>query len=140
MGYHSIPSLAMLMTFFNVRLGFWAGNPRNKNTWTVPCPPFGLKQLLCELFGVTDDNAKYVYLSDGGHFENLGVYELVKRRCRYIVACDASADPNYSLDDLGNAIRKCREDIGLEIELNTMPVVPKRSGTNGDKTPARTRN
>jgi hypothetical protein len=79
MGYHSIPSLAMLMTFFNVRLGFWAGNPRNKNTWTVPCPPFGLKQLLCELFGVTDDNAKYVYLSDGGHFENLGVYELVKR-------------------------------------------------------------
>ncbi|MFY9854100.1 MAG: hypothetical protein WAK26_09520, partial [Terracidiphilus sp.] len=115
MGYHSVPSLALLMTFFNVRLGFWAGNPRNKKTWTHPGPRVGLGQLLRELFGLTNDNAKYVYLSDGGHFENLGVYELVKRRCKFIVACDAGADPDYSFDDLGNAIRKCREDVGVEI-------------------------
>ncbi|MFZ0911722.1 MAG: hypothetical protein WAN09_00420 [Candidatus Korobacteraceae bacterium] len=132
MGYHSVPSLAILLTFFNVRLGFWAGNPRNE-TWKNPGPRVGLKQLLCELFGWTDDNAKYVYLSDGGHFENLGVYELVKRRCKYIVACDAGEDPNYSFEDLGNAIRKCREDIGVEIELDTTRLVPKSSGPNVDR-------
>jgi hypothetical protein len=133
MGYHSVPSLALLMTFFNVRLGFWAGNPRNRKTWTDPGPKVGLDQLLRELTGMTNDNAKYVYLSDGGHFENLGVYELVKRRCRFIVACDAGADPDYAFDDLGNAIRKCREDIGVEIEVDTTPLIPKRSGVNGDK-------
>ena len=133
MGYHSSPSLAILMTFFNVRLGFWAGNPRNNDTWYLPGPTVGLNQLICELLGLTSDNAEYVYLSDGGHFENLGVYELVKRRCKFIIACDAGADPNYSFDDLGNAIRKCREDIGVEIELDTSPLVPKSSGTSGDK-------
>ncbi len=133
MGYHSVPSLALLMTFFNVRLGFWAGNPRNRKTWTDPGPRIGLGQLLRELFGLTNDNAKYVYLSDGGHFENLGIYELVKRRCRFIVACDAGADPNYAFDDLGNAIRKCREDIGVEIEVDTAPLIPKSSSADRDK-------
>ncbi len=97
MGYHSTPSLAILMTFFNVRLGFWAGNPRNNDTWFLPGPTVGLKQLISELLGLTNDNAKYVYLSDGGHFENLGVYELVKRRCKFIIACDAGADPRLLL-------------------------------------------
>jgi hypothetical protein len=74
-----------------------------------------------------------VYLSDGGHFENLGLYELVKRRCKFIIACDAGEDPNYALEDLGNAVRKCREDIGVEIELLTKPVVPQSSDANGGK-------
>jgi hypothetical protein len=133
MGYHSLPSLAILMTFFNVRMGFWAGNPRNNNTWTNPGPRVGLGQLLCELFGLTNDNARYVYLSDGAHFENLGIYELVKRRCKYIVSVDAGADPNYAFEDLGNAIRKCREDIGVEIEIDTTPLVPKGEAASGDK-------
>jgi len=133
MGYHTSPSLAILMTFFNVRLGFWAGNPRNNDTWFLPGPTVGLNQLISELLGLTNDNAKYVYLSDGGHFENLGVYELVKRRCKFIIACDAGADPNYAFDDLGNAIRKCREDIGVEIELDTSPLVPIGSGASDGK-------
>jgi len=132
-GYDSVSSPALLMTFFNLRLGFCAGNPRNNITWTHPGPKVGLAQLLRELFGLTNDNAKYVYLSDGSHFENLGVYELVKRRCKFILACDAGADPEYAFDDLGNAIRKCREDIGVEIELDTTPLIPKSSGTNSDK-------
>jgi hypothetical protein len=139
MGYHSVPSLAMLMTFFNVRLGFWAGNPRNDDTWQRPGPIFGLWRLLAELFGLTDDNSRYVYLSDGGHFENLGVYELVKRRTKFIIACDAGADPDYALDDLGSAIRKCREDIGVEIELVTDPVLPSNESKDGGKGKKRTK-
>ena len=118
MGFHSAPSLAFLMTFFDVRLGFWAGNPRNATTWKRPGPAVGLLHLLSELFGHTNDEADYVYLSDGGHFENLGLYELIKRRCKFIIVSDADCDPNYQLGDIGNAVRKCREDVGVEITFS----------------------
>ena len=127
MGYHSVPSLAFLMTFFNVRLGFWTGNPRSDSTWMLPGPRFGLFQLLAELFGLTDDEASYVYLSDGGHFENLGLYELIKRRCKFVVVCDADCDDAYAFGDLGNAIRKCREDIGVEITISTKELTPTKA-------------
>jgi hypothetical protein len=58
-----------------------------------------------------------VYLSDGGHFENLGIYELVRRRVRFIICSDADADPAFSFGDLGNAIDHCRRDFGVEIEI-----------------------
>jgi Patatin-like phospholipase len=125
MGYHSSPSLSFLMALFNVRLGFWAGNPRHDASWMDPGPRIGLLYLLAELFGHTDDEARYVYLSDGGHFENLGLYELVKRRCKFIIACDADSDAAYNFGDLGNAIRKCREDFGVEIEMKTSCLIPE---------------
>src|SRR5262249_31940059 len=50
------------------------------------------------------------------------IYELVRRRCKYIVACDADADPNMTFGDLGNAIRKCRSDLGVEITIDPTPL------------------
>ncbi len=119
MGFHSTPALAFLMTVFNVRLGQWVGNPRDPRCWRNPGPKIGLGYLLAELFGATDDDSGYVYLSDGGHFENLGLYELVKRRCRFILASDAGEDKNLAFDDLAGAIRKCRSDMGIDIEIKT---------------------
>jgi hypothetical protein len=130
MGYHSSPALALLLTFFNVRLGFWSGNPRMDASWTKAAPRVGLFRLLAELTGNTNDQEDFVYLSDGGHFENLGIYELVKRRCKFIVAVDAGADPDYTFEDLGNAIRKCREDIGVEIVINTDQLKPVNADKN----------
>jgi Patatin-like phospholipase len=124
MGYHSSPALAFLMTIFNVRLGYWAGNPRHDSSWMNPGPRVGLLYLLAELFGQTNDEARYVYLSDGGHFENLALYELVKRRCKFIIVCDADCDSAYAFGDIGNAIRKCREDIGVEIDLKLGELTP----------------
>ena len=124
MGYHSSPALAFLMALFNVRLGYWAGNPRHDSSWMNPGPQIGLLYLLAELFGQTNDEARYVYLSDGGHFENLALYELVKRRCKFIVACDADCDGAYAFGDIGNAIRRCREDIGVEIDLRLGELTP----------------
>jgi hypothetical protein len=124
MGYHSSPALAFLMTIFNVRLGYWAGNPRHDSSWMNPGPQVGLLYLLAELFGQTNDEARYVYLSDGGHFENLALYELVKRRCKFIIVCDAGCDSAYAFGDIGNAIRKCREDIGVEIDLKLGKLTP----------------
>jgi hypothetical protein len=122
MGYHSTPAFAFLMGVFNIRLGRWVGNPYssegNEKTWQKAGPKIALFHLLREVFGLTDKASGYVYLSDGGHFENLGIYVLVRRRCRYIIACDAGADPRYGFEDLGNAIRKCRTDLGVEIDLD----------------------
>ena len=123
MGYHSNPALAFLMTVFNVRLGMWLPNPKLAK-WQNPGPRLGVFALFNELFGNTSEDASYVYLSDGGHFDNLGIYELVRRRCRFIIACDASADPKVHFDDLGSVIRKCRTDFGVDVELDTVSLQP----------------
>jgi hypothetical protein len=94
MGYHSSAAAAFLMTMFNVRLGWLMGNPRHRVTHAFSSPRIlGLAYLLNELTGNSDDRSRYVNLSDGGHFDNLGVYELVRRRCRWIVVCDAGRIP-----------------------------------------------
>jgi hypothetical protein len=131
MGFHTSPPLAFLMTVFNVRLGWWLANSRYSNDELMigrpeGGPPFSLFYLLNELLASTTDKSDYIYLSDGGHFENLGVYELVRRRCRYIIACDADADENVTFEDLGNAIRKCRSDFGVEISLNVTGMKPNK--------------
>jgi hypothetical protein len=124
MGYHSSPVISFLMTLFNIRLGWWLGNPgkRGSDTWRKPGPRKTLTALLSELLGLTDWRNPYVYLSDGGHFDNLGLYEMVLRRCRLIVISDASADPNFEFFDLGMAIRKIRIDLGVEIEMGPLPI------------------
>jgi hypothetical protein len=121
MGYHTSPASAFLMTVFNVRLGWWLGNPRS-DTWERSSPGNVLVSLLRELFGLTSDEGKYIYLSDGGHFENLGIYELVRRRCRFILACDAEEDRAFGFGGLGNAIEKCRADLGVDIEIDVEPI------------------
>ncbi len=124
MGYHTSPALSFLMTLFNVRLGRWFANPRLKH-WALPAPLLGIRYLFAELFGLSDADANFVYLSDGGHFENLGIYELVRRRCRLIVVIDASADGQLDFEDLGNAIRKCATDLNIEIDIDAREIVPQ---------------
>lgn len=133
MGYHSSPALSFLLTVFDVRLGWWLGNPRQPDdaVWTAPGPRFAFFPLVGELAGRTNDESEFVYLSDGGHFENLGVYELVKRRCHLIVVTDGGADTQLEFGDLGNAIRKCRNDLGVEIEVDTRPIRPDAKGMSG---------
>ncbi|HEX5602812.1 MAG TPA: hypothetical protein VFX63_09690, partial [Pyrinomonadaceae bacterium] len=125
MGYYTTsPVLSLVLTFFNVRLGWWLGNPgaAGKDTFDLRAPRSSVKPVIEEAFGMTDDENKYVYLTDGGHFENLGIYEMVLRRCHVIVISDAAADPEYNFSDLGNAIRKVRIDLGVPIEFTAMPI------------------
>jgi hypothetical protein len=121
MGYHSAPAVTFLLAFFNVRLGWWLGNPgpAGRKTFDRSCPRIAVRPMLAETFGLTDAKNPYIYLSDGGHFENLGLYEMVLRRCHYIVVSDGSCDTDRSFTDLGNAIRKIRIDLGIEIEIET---------------------
>jgi len=120
MGYHSSPTVAFLLALFNIRLGWWLGNPgtAGARTYDRSCPEFAVGPLVAEAFGMTQANSPYVYLSDGGHFDNLGLYEMVLRRCHCILVSDAGADPDFAFQDLGNAIRKIRIDLGVDIDIN----------------------
>ncbi len=124
MGYHSSPATAFLLTLFNVRLGRWCGNTKHPSAWKETDPKFGLRYLVNELLGLSKLDSAFVNLSDGGHFENTAIYELVRRKCRFIVVGDAGADPNRDFEDLGNAVRKCRVDFGVEININLAQLAP----------------
>ncbi len=134
------PLLSMLMGLLNIRLGYWAANPFNmKNkkydNKAVVIPNF-ISPGLCDLFlrSRLHEEAKFVQLTDGGHFENLALYELIRRRARLIVVCDAGADPKFDFNDLSNAIEKARVDFGTLILLDyedLKVLVPKSSRTKG---------
>jgi Patatin-like phospholipase len=121
-GYHSSPLIGLIMTLFNVRLGWWLGNPSCKSTAALEGPRWGFWQVIQEMFGLTTDSSSYVYLSDGGHFENLGLYEMVRRRCHLIVVSDGGCDPDCAFEDLGNAVRKIWIDLGVGIDFQKIDV------------------
>jgi hypothetical protein len=137
MGQNSSPAMSFLMTLFNVRLGAWLGNTneRGKDTYQEPGPRQALRPLLTELFGLADADGRYVNLSDGGHFDNLGLYEVVLRRCRYVFISDAGQDDKFTFEDLGNAIRKIRIDFGVRIEFKKeIRILPRNPVGNDPKT------
>jgi len=119
-GYNSSPLTAFLMALFNVRLGAWLPNPA---TVTDPAllalgrPQHAIRPMIGDLLGLTDATSASIYLTDGGHFENLGLYEAIRRRCAVIVVSDGGQDGSCQFEDLGNAIRKVRIDMGVEIRF-----------------------
>jgi hypothetical protein len=116
MGYHTSSVIAFLLTLFNVRLGWWFPNPRKVANGSMS-PHFSLSYLSAELFGGASDKSSFVMVSDGGHFENLAAYELIRRKCRVIVISDGECDDTYSFGGLGTLIRMCEVDFRCKIEL-----------------------
>ena len=122
--------LAFIMTLLNVRLGYWIRNPNRSHRLPETLSkllsrPFWHLYILREMFGWgMDENRCYLHLSDGGHFENLGLYELVRRRCRYIIVADAGADPNWTYGDLARACELIRADFCTHLVINTQPIHP----------------
>ena len=122
MGTSSSPFLAFIMTLLNIRLNRWMINPR---VALVPksfliWPYYFVKELL----GKSRETDCLSNLSDGGHHENLGVYSLVRRGCRYIIASDAGADPVYAMEDLANMMRKLRVDFGIDVTMDLSGLRP----------------
>jgi len=122
--------MSLLMGAANVRLGVWWDSGRGK----AKAEP-GLLALLTTAVGAVFRTQTYLsyefrarffgmrrkwqYLSDGGHFENTALYELLRpeRRVHLAVASDSGADPNYAFGDLANLIRLVRIDFGLELSV-----------------------
>jgi hypothetical protein len=120
-GYNSSPLVGFLLMLFNVRLGWWLANPKRRASLRGG-PRLSIAPALKELAGATTDDGPWIYLSDGGHFENLGLYEMVRRRCRFIVVSDAGCDPKCSFEDLGNAVRKIYIDFGVSINFKKLDI------------------
>lgn len=115
MGIYSNRFLSVMMTIFNARLGFWISNPSIlvKARAIVWWPLY----FFYELLGRIGSEKKMINISDGGHIENLGAYELLRRGCRLIISMDAGEDKLYSFADLNNFIIRARNELGLEIRF-----------------------
>lgn len=114
-----------LLTALGLRLGLWIENPAEGH-------PGGKKPwghlFLRELLSWSRADARWIHLSDGAHYENLALYELVRRHCRFILLSDCGADPDRKFDDFGNAVRRVREDFGVEIRIDVSPLRPGADG------------
>jgi len=122
-GSYTSRGWAALLYFLGVRLGYWMRAPQPAPEgfrgwlWTRVVKPVMLwSEGTAAFFG---PSRPWWYLSDGGHFENTGVYPLLKRRCEFIVAADCGADGEYDFGDIENLVRKARIDLGAEIEFYT---------------------
>ncbi|TAN67494.1 MAG: hypothetical protein EPN17_11000 [Methylobacter sp.] len=123
MGYHTSLPVAFLMTLFNARLGWWFPNP-NKNLWENPSPMWSLKYLRYELFGTANETDDFLAISDGGHFENLAAYELIKRRCKVIIISDGECDPKLQFEGLANLTRLSDVDLDATINIDIRAIQP----------------
>jgi hypothetical protein len=120
LGSYSSKLLSIFLTIFNLRLGFWTWNPmRMKSTWPIVWWP---SYFFYELLGKIGTDKKMVNISDGGHIENLGVMELLRRRCRLIVAVDAGADPFFMFTDLENLSIRARNELGIDLRFRNEDV------------------
>jgi hypothetical protein len=131
MGSQSSIGASLLAGYFNLRLGYWwdAGGwlkDGNRKTvlswlatlfaWLFPAQSYLLNEYIDRFYGPAKDLWN---ISDGGHFENMGAYELIRRKVPIIYVVDAEADPDYVFGGLGNLVRKARVDFGAEIEFLT---------------------
>ncbi len=107
---------SFLLTVANARLGAWIGHPGSGGERKVDAPRFPFWNFLLEFTGRNTDEDRWLHLSDGGHFDNLGVYELVRRGSPRIIAIDASCDPESSFDDLAKALRRCETELGVSFQ------------------------
>lgn len=119
MGAHSIKPLTITLALLNVRLGFWLRNPRFVGTgvWKAKLREFVSLYFLWELLANLSEKSWNVYVTDGGHIENLGLYELLKRRCKVILVVDAEADPKMNFRSFMTLQRYARIDLGVRIDL-----------------------
>jgi hypothetical protein len=130
-GFQTSPGLSLLAGFANVRIGRWWDSgveiglrkPVHSKLGVslehlvaraFPVQVFLLDEFLARFHGTA---RQHWYLSDGGHFENLGGYELIRRRRPHIVIVDAEADRDYTFEGLANLVTKARLDFGAEIDF-----------------------
>jgi hypothetical protein len=120
MGSATIKPLVPTLAILNIRLGYWITNPAKVAGTLKKALPLRILDKFYfakELFGQLTGDSETVYLTDGGHVENLGLYELLRRRCKLIIAIDAEADPDMSFGSLVKLQRYARIDFSLRIDL-----------------------
>jgi hypothetical protein len=119
MGKMTRPERALL-ALGNIRLGVWYPNPSLLEAdpdWyqTHHARP---TYLFKEAFGIHRADDPWIYVTDGGHYENLGLVELLRRGCRRIYCFDASGDSTDTFGTMADAMRLAREELKIEIDFD----------------------
>lgn len=127
MGWKSLPQFRFLMSLFNIRLGYWLRKP---GTTALPklLEGAGPWYFFREMFGRMDENCRYVNLSDGGHIENLAAYELLRRKCKFIVCVDGGQEPGMECSDLVRLERYATIDLDIAMHYNIGDLKPQSNG------------
>ena len=131
MGTLTDARLSGLLALLNVRLGYWLRVPGRGwlpawlQRWV---PPLGWLCFGRELTGWMNERSAYLNVSDGGHVENLGIYELLRRRCKFIIAIDGEADPARSFGGLLTLTQYAGTDLGVRIEPDLADLRMDRDG------------
>jgi hypothetical protein len=143
MGRYQIGPTSMLLTFFNIRLGVWIANPRFitqleaaglENKADLGYAQTGLGYLFKEFFGIHDLDDPYLYLTDGGHWENTGLVELLRiPEITEIVCVDADSGPGDATSSLGKAIAIAPSECDIRIDISLDPL---RAAPSGSRVPA----
>ena len=124
MGWRTLPNFRFLMAVFNVRLGYWLPSVRHLDKGAAR--GVGPAYFLAEITGRIQENMKYLNISDGGHIENLGVYELLRRRCKFIICVHGGADLRTEGSDLQRLERYALIDLGIKLEYNLADLQPNK--------------
>jgi hypothetical protein len=148
MGLGSFPTLTAILTFLNVRLGYWIRQPGMEGAAAARfywlCERLGIKMpekqawinfsagttpgffcLMREMLGIKmSEKQAWINLSDGGHIENMGIYELLRRRCKFIISVDGEADPQSTFHGHLTLIRHAQIDFGIRIEPDLTELRP----------------
>ncbi len=145
MGTYTLRALVVLMTFLNLRLGFWLPHPGRLRRWLptdwasrsaqwrslamwkwYPAVRYFFRELASRI----DDRGQHVYLTDGGHLENTGAYELLRRRCKVIIVSDAEEDRFVRFGGLAALLRYARLDLQTRIDLDLGDLRCNEDGTS----------
>jgi len=126
MGKITQRSFTFLLALANIRLGVWVPNPRfvmgkdDLRGLGRPRPSY----LVNELLGLNRVGGKYLYVTDGGHYENLGLVELLRRGCTKIYCLDASGGEGF--ENLGDAVALARSELGVHIPIDPAGLFPDK--------------
>lgn len=110
--------VSVLMTLLNIRLGYWLVNPARLPVGKSASWPNLLQPAAWNMLGEDlREDSQFLQITDGGHFDNTGVYELVRRRCRLIVLSEAGADERFEFADLASMIERIRVDFAVNVDF-----------------------
>ena len=130
MGWQSKDSLRVLLTIANVRMGYWLPNPKYAAKYSplkywVPGPVCLFREMFASQM---DENRLFLNLSDGGHIENLAAYELLRRRCKFIVCVDGGWEPGMECEDLMRLERYAAIDLGIKMHYDLTDLMLQPNG------------
>jgi hypothetical protein len=127
MGWRTLPHFRFLMTLFNIRLGYWLRKPGTPSVHRL-LEGAGPWYFFREMLGWMDETCRYVNLSDGGHIENLAVYELLRRKCKFIVCVDGGQEAGMECADLVRLERYATIDLDIAMHYDLSDLTSQSNG------------